>query len=95
MSKRSKVALIILIILVVMTLFSLVFEDSPNDNNLDEWEEEIIDPNNNLDPLNERVDNTVFILNIANKIESIINSVFSFVINFFEGLLNKILIFIL
>lgn len=92
MSKRSKIVLIILIVLIVIVLLSLFNEEPSTDTKLGEWEEEIIDPNNQLDPLNEKVGKNVFIIDIALKIEGIINKIFSFVIGFFEEVVDKVLI---
>ena len=94
MSSRSKVALIILIVVIVV-VFSSFFQEKPaTDAKLEEWEEEIINPNNELDPLNEKVGNHVFIINVAHKIELVINKIFSFVIGLVEGVVDKIFLFI-
>lgn len=90
MSRRSKVVLIILIVLVVLIFSSFLNETKANDDNLSKWEDEIANPNNELDPLNENTGKSVFILNVANKIELIINKVFSFLIGFIEGIVDSI-----
>ena len=94
MSKRSKVVLIILISLVLIVLLSFFEEEPARDNNLEEWEAEITNPNNQLDPLNERVGENVIILDVAQKIEAVINKVFSFITAFIEGVIDKIFIVI-
>ena len=78
MSKRSKVVLIIIISIVVLTLFSFLNVEDTEADNLEEWEEEIVLPDNQLDPLNEKMNNT-FIIDIALKIESTINKIFDLV----------------
>ena len=90
MSKRSKVMLIILISAVLVILFSFFNEEPATDSKLDQWEEEITNPNNQLDPLNEKVGDNVFILNVAQKIEGLINKVFSFITSFVEGVIDKV-----
>lgn len=90
MSSRSKVLLVILIVLIVVVFSSFLGEKTMTDDKLSEWEEEITNPNNELDPLNEKVGNDIFIIDIAHKIENVINKFFSFVIGFFEGLLGDI-----
>ena len=90
MSKRSKVMLIILISVVLVILFSFFNEEPATDSKLDQWEEEITNPNNQLDPLNEKVGDNVFILNVAQKIEGLINKVFSFITSFVEGVIDKV-----
>lgn len=92
MSKRSKVSLIILVVLVFTILLSFLNEEPSTDNKLESWEEEITDPNNELDPLNDKVGKNVFIIDIALKIEGLINKIFSFIIGFFEGIVEKVLI---
>ena len=92
MSKRSKVVLIILIVVVITTFLSLLNEEPATDEKLDSWEEEITNPNNQLDPLNDKVGKNVFIIDVAQKIEGIINKVFSFIVGFFEGIVEKVLI---
>ena len=90
MSKRSKVMLIILISVVLIILFSFFNEEPATDSKLDQWEEEITNPNNQLDPLNEKVGDNVFILDVAQKIEGLINKVFSFITSFVEGVIDKV-----
>ena len=92
MSKRSKVMLVILVSLILVILLSFLNEESATDSKLDKWEEEIVDPNNQLDPLNEKVGENVFIISVAQKIEGMINKVFSFVISFFEGVIDRVFV---
>ena len=92
MSSRSKVLLIILIVVVVVILSSFFEEKPATDEKLEEWEAEIVEPNNDLDPLNENVGNNVFIIDVAHKIENGINKVFSFIINFVEGIIDKVFV---
>ena len=94
MSKRSKILLVILIIVVFSILLSFFDEEPATDEKLNEWEKEIIDPNNQLDPLNERVGDNVFILNVASKIENIIDKIFSFIIGFCEGVIDRVFLLI-
>lgn len=94
MSSRSKVLLVILIVLVVVVFSSFLGERTLTDDKLGEWEEEITNPNNELDPLNEKVGNDIFIIDVAHKIENAINKVFSFVIGLVEGIVDKIFVFI-
>ena len=92
MSSRSKVLLVILIVVVVV-IFSSFFEEKPaTDEKLTEWEEEIANPNNELDPLNEKVGNNIFIIDLAHKIETGINKIFSLVISLFEGVIEKVFV---
>ena len=86
--------LIILISLVLIVLLSFFEEEPARDNKLEEWEEEITNPNNQLDPLNERVGENVIILDVAQKIEATIDKVFSFITAFIEGIIDKIFIVI-
>ena len=92
MSSRSKVLLVILVIVIVVILSSFFEEKPATDDKLEEWEKEIVEPNNELDPLNEKVGNNVFIIDVAHKIENGINKIFSFVINFVEGIFEKVFI---
>ena len=91
MSKRSKVVLVILIILVIVVLLSLLDESPSTDTKLEEWEEEIVDPNNQLDPLNQKVGKNVFIIDVALKIDNLIDKIFTAIISFFEGVIEKVL----
>lgn len=92
MSKRSKVSLIVLIVLVLTIFLSLLNEKPATDEKLESWEEEISNPNNKLDPLDDKVGDNVFIIDIAQKIENVINKVFSFIIGFFEEIIEIVLI---
>ena len=84
MSKRSKVVILILISVITLTLFSFLDIDKENDENLEKWEEEIVIPDNDLDPLNEKVNDNVFIIDVALKIESLINKFFDLFLGFFQ-----------
>ena len=86
--------MIILIVVIVVILSSFLSETPATDDKLEEWEEEIVNPDNELDPLNQKVGNTVFIINVAQKVESLIDKIFSFVIGFVEGVVDKIFVFI-
>ena len=90
MSKRSKIALIILIIVVLTIFLSFLNEEGPTDDKLESWEEEITNPNNQLDPLNDKVGDSVFIIDVAKKIDGFIGKVFSFILGFFEGVVDKV-----
>ena len=94
MSNRSKILLVILIVLVLVIFSSFLGERPTTNESLSEWEEEIQNPNNTLDPLNEKVGNDVFVIDIAKKVENIINKFFSFVIGIVEGFIDKIFVFI-
>ena len=80
-----------MIILVVIVLLSLFDEEPSTDTKLEEWEEEIVEPNNQLDPLNQKVGKNVFIIDIALKIENLIDKFFSVIISFFEGVIDRVL----
>ena len=94
MSKRSKVLLIILIVVVLTILLSFFNEEPATDDKLEQWEEEIINPNNQLDPLNEKVGDSIFILNVASKVENFINKFFSLIISFCEGVIDRIFLIV-
>ena len=94
MSSRSKIVLAILIVVILVILSSFLNEKPATDDKLEEWEEEIVDPNNELDPLNEKVGETVFVINVAQKIEYGIDKIFSFVIGVVESIIDKVFVFI-
>ena len=94
MSSRSKVVLVILVVVILVILSSFFQEKPATDEKLEEWEEEIVNPNNELDPLNQKVGNNVFVINVAQKIELVINKIFSFVIGLVEGIVDKIFLFL-
>ena len=92
MNKRSKVLFVILIFFVILTLLSMgqervVVENKP----LKDFEEEIIKPENDLDPLNEKLNNNVVLIDVALKTEGIIENVFNFLLNFFKNIIDKII----
>ena len=90
MSKRSKVALIILIVVVLTIFLSFLNEESTTDDKLESWEEEITNPNNQLDPLNDKVGESVFVIDVAQKIDGVIEKIFLFILGFFEGVVDKV-----
>ena len=87
MSNRSKVVLIALSVLLFLILTSLVSPKESVDDRMEEWEAEITDPNNNLNPLEREESRLDFILEIPRKVENIINKLFAFIFGFFEKIL--------
>jgi len=94
MTKRSKILLVILVVIVLFLLISLTSPNETMNNNLEEFENEITNPNNTLDPLSENQGSLTFVIEVALKIEDIINKTFSFIIGVINGLTDKILFFI-
>lgn len=94
MSKRSKIVLIIMISLVLVIILSLLDTEDATDDKLGDWEEEIVDPNNKLNPLGNKESEKAFILEIPQKFEGFIGKIFNVIISFFEGLVNKIFVFL-
>ena len=87
MNKRSKVALIILGIFIFFVIISLntPSNDVSIDGDINEFEEEIVDPNNDLDILGEQEEASNYLLiNLANKAERFINKIFDFIISIFK-----------
>lgn len=84
MSKRSKIVVIIIIVVIVLTLISFLDLNDVNDRNLEKWEEEIVIQDNQLDPLEEKVGSNSFLIDVALKIEGLINKVFDIVLDFFN-----------
>lgn len=89
MSKRSKITLIILIAVVLLVFISLLNDKPTQVDKLEQWEEEIIDPDNNLNPLEETEEDSRFILGVGSKVEGIINKFFSFIFGFFERIVGN------
>ena len=92
MSKRSKLVLILIVFLILITVLTAFKEEPLSDKELEEWEEEISNPNNQLDPLNETGSNASFLVNIAYKVEGFIAKIFSFLLGIVEGFVDKIMI---
>lgn len=92
MNKRSKVLLIILLVIVVITFLSVMSEKEDNsDKLLEDFESEITNPNNELDPLNENFDNNVLLIEIALKTENVIDKVFGVFVNLIKSVTEKII----
>ena len=93
MNKRSKVLLFILLAFVVITFLSLVGEEKDNNNDeaLEYFEEEITNPENELDPLNTNVDNNVLLIKIALKTEDVIQKVFNIFIYLLKNITESII----
>lgn len=86
MNKRSKTLLIILILFLFITLTSVLVPSSDPQKNLDEFEEEITNPDNKLEQLNSSYQ-SVFLIDIAKKIDDIISKIIDF---FISGVSNLI-----
>ena len=92
MSRRSKVVLVILVVFSIIVLMSLSKNDTSTNQKLENFEEEITDPNNELNPLNNTENSKAFILEFPQKIERFISNIFSKILGFFEGLIGKIFV---
>ena len=85
------IAIIIIIVFVFVSVLS-GNKDETNDKELSDFEQEITNPNNELDPLDENSTKNVLILDVANKIDGIIDKIFNFVIVFFESIVDKVFV---
>ena len=79
MNKRSKVSLVILVIVILFIFASLLSDGKKKDNDkdLENFENEIVDPNNELNPLDYDSGNNVLLIDVALKTESVIEKIFS------------------
>ena len=85
------IVLILLVIIIVLVILSVLKEEPQSDKKLEEWEEEIIEPNNTLNPLAEKSDSDAIILNLANKIENTIDKFFDVIIGVVEKAFDTLL----
>ena len=88
MSRRSKVVLIVLIVAVLLVVISIFNQEPSTEDKLSSWEEEIVDPNNDLNPLELTEENGRLILNIGSKVENVINKIFTIIFGFFEKIIG-------
>jgi predicted RND superfamily exporter protein len=92
MNKRSKILLVILVSLILLTAISMLGSKEENvDKDLENFEKEIINPENELDPLNENFNSNVLLIEIALKTEDIIDKVFSVFVNLLKNITEKII----
>ena len=89
MSKRSKVLLIVLVSLIVLTLVSITIPTPDVNKDLEEFEKEIVDPNNQLEPLSNSA-SSMFLIDIAKKIENVISSIVRFFVSGITGIIDSI-----
>jgi predicted PurR-regulated permease PerM len=89
MSKRSKVLLIVLVSLIVLTLVSITIPTPDVNKDLEEFEKEIVDPNNQLEPLSNSA-SSMFLIDIAKKIENVISSIVRFFVSGITGIIESI-----
>ena len=87
MTKRSKVLLIVFIAFLFVTLVSVVIPNRDSQKGLDEFESEIVDPNNQLEPLSNSY-SSMFLIDLAMKIEVIISKIVGFFIDGLAGLIK-------
>ena len=91
MNKRSRILLIFLVILLVLTFSSLLGNKDENVNkDLENFEKEIVNPENELDPLNENFNNNVLLIEIALKTEDVIEKFFGIFVNILKNITEKI-----
>ena len=93
MNKRSKVSLVILVIVILFIFASLLSDGKKKDNDkdLENFENEIVDPNNELNPLDYDSGNNVLLIDVALKTESVIEKIFSTLVNFIKNVTEKII----
>ena len=89
MTKRSKVLLIVLVSLIVLTLVSITIPTPDVNKDLEEFEKEIVDPNNQLEPLSNSA-SSMFLIDIAKKIENVISSIVRFFVSGITGIIDSI-----
>lgn len=93
MTKRSKILMIVLLLLLILVFVSLLSTEKTADDKLAQFEEELVNPNNELSPLEEYNSSTLLLISIATKIENVLNTIFSIIINFIQKLIgNKLFI---
>ncbi len=93
MTKRSRIALIFLGLFVFFVIISLGV--SPQENNLEneinQFEQEIVDPNNDLEVLGKQNEaSNYFLINLADKVDKAINKVFNLIIDVFRLIVEGI-----
>lgn len=92
MNKRSRILLIFLVGILLVTFLSMLGSKEENINkDLENFEKEIIDPENELDPLNENFNNNVLLIEIAIKTEDVIEKIFSVFVNILKNITEKII----
>ena len=89
MTKRSKVLLIVLVSLIILTLVSITIPTPDVNKDLEEFEKEIVDPNNQLEPLSNSA-SSMFLIDIAKKIENVISSIVRFFVSGITGIIESI-----
>ena len=89
MTKRSKVLLIVLVSLIILTLVSITIPTPDVNKDLEEFEKEIVDPNNQLEPLSNSA-SSMFLIDIAKKIENVISSIVRFFVSGITGIIDSI-----
>lgn len=80
--------MILLIVLLFLILTSLLKTKEVVDEKIDKWEEEIIVPNNNLNPLEVEEDKLDFVLEIPRKVENLLSKLFGFLFGLFEKIIS-------
>ena len=90
MNKRSKVLLIILLLFLFVTLLSVLVPKGDSQKQLDDFEEEITNPNNQLEQLNSS-NNSLLLIDIAKGIDNIISKIIDFFISGISNLIEDVL----
>ena len=87
MNKRSKIALIVLGLFAFFVIVSLgtPTHETGIDEEINQFEQEIIDPNNDLEVLGQQNEaSQYFLINVADKVDNFISKVFNFIVDFFR-----------
>lgn len=87
MNKRSKVVLILLVSFLIITFVSVMVPNRNPQKQLDDFEEEITNPNNQLEQLNNS-DSSIFLIDIAKTIDNLISKIIDFVISGISSLIE-------
>jgi hypothetical protein len=75
--------------LIILTLVSITIPTPDVNKDLEEFEKEIVDPNNQLEPLSNSA-SSMFLIDIAKKIENVISSIVRFFVSGITGIIDSI-----
>lgn len=91
MSRRSKVLLLVLILLIVFTFLGMSKKEESKEERVEQFESELLTPDNNLAEEENKVNSNQFLLRISSGLESFIIKIFEYIIAIIKSITGSFL----
>lgn len=91
MSRKSKVLLLVLILLIIFTFLGMSKKEESKEERVEQFESELLTPDNNLAEEENKVNSNQFLLRISSGLESFIIKIFEYIIAIIKSITGSFL----